>query len=92
MSIPLYVCDSLCYGGSGKIIQFKRLHTLFSPETMGAGTKASAAVKVTYKDVKTPIVTIEDAIKRKSFHPNPPPPKSVGDAKGKTREKKVPLE
>ena len=51
---------------------------------MGAGTKASAAVKVTYKDVKTPIVTIEDAIKRKSFHPNPPPPKSVGDAKGKT--------
>ncbi|GFS24807.1 indole-3-acetaldehyde oxidase-like, partial [Elysia marginata] len=51
-------------------------------KTKGTGLKAAEAVKVTYKDVKPPIVTIEDAIKRKSFFPDPPAPKSVGDAKG----------
>ncbi|GFS24784.1 indole-3-acetaldehyde oxidase, partial [Elysia marginata] len=46
-------------------------------------TAAAAAekVKVTYKNVKKPIVTIEDAIKQKSFHPNPPDPYKIGDAK-----------
>ncbi|KAK3730646.1 hypothetical protein RRG08_060314 [Elysia crispata] len=42
---------------------------------------AAAKVKVTYKNVKKPIVTIEDAIKQKSFHPNPPQPWAIGDAK-----------
>ncbi|GFO29431.1 indole-3-acetaldehyde oxidase-like [Plakobranchus ocellatus] len=44
-------------------------------------TAAAEKVKITYKDVKTPIVTIQDAIKKQSFHPDPPKPLVIGDAK-----------
>ncbi|GFO29434.1 xanthine dehydrogenase [Plakobranchus ocellatus] len=44
-------------------------------------TAAAEKVKITYKDVKIPIVTIQDAIKKQSFHPNPPKPLVIGDAK-----------
>ncbi|XP_069792527.1 xanthine dehydrogenase/oxidase-like isoform X2 [Narcine bancroftii] len=37
------------------------------------------AVKVTYQDQKPPIVTLDEAIEKKSFHPSPGPGLLVGD-------------
>ncbi|CAL1541535.1 unnamed protein product [Lymnaea stagnalis] len=42
----------------------------------------ASMVKVTYKNIKPPIVDILDGIQQKSFFPDPPPPTIVGDPKG----------
>ncbi|XP_059138916.1 uncharacterized protein LOC131927201 [Physella acuta] len=43
---------------------------------------AAGLVKVTYKNIQQPIVTLQDGIQKKSFFPNPPAPTIVGDPKG----------
>ena len=43
---------------------------------------AADLVKVTYKDVKTPILTISDAIRAGSFFPSPGPDLIQGNAEG----------
>ena len=40
-------------------------------------------MKVTYSNVKPPILTIKDAIKKKSFFPKPAKDLIVGDAESK---------
>ena len=52
-------------------------------ESPQAAKAAAKLVKVTYKDVKPPILTIKDAIKADSFHAMINVNHNVGDATGK---------
>ena len=51
-------------------------------ETPQAAKAAAKLVKVTYKDVKPPILTIQDAIKENSFHPEINVNHDIGDTAG----------
>lgn len=48
----------------------------------GTANAAARAVKVTYTDVKPPILTPRDALAKKSFFPKAGPDLVVGDAEG----------
>ena len=53
---------------------------LFSSESKGAARGAARAVKVSYKDVKKPILTTKEAIAAKSFFDKPGDDLVVGNA------------
>ena len=55
----------------------------FFKETQEIADKAAAMVKVTYTNIKTPILTIDDAIRNKSTFPSPFPTFKTGNADGK---------
>ena len=48
--------------------------------TFEQAVEAAKFVKITYKEMKKPILTIDDAIKQNSFFPNPPNDFIYGDA------------
>eukprot|EP00163_Fabomonas_tropica_P016053 TRINITY_DN28967_c0_g1_i1.p1 TRINITY_DN28967_c0_g1~~TRINITY_DN28967_c0_g1_i1.p1 ORF type:complete len:901 (-),score=288.69 TRINITY_DN28967_c0_g1_i1:137-2677(-) len=49
-------------------------------DTEAQAQAGAAAVKVTYSNTQPGIFTLDDAISKKSFAPNQPPPVKVGDA------------
>ena len=49
-------------------------------ETFEQAVNAAKSVKITYKEAKKPILTIDDAIEQSSFFPNPPGDFLFGDA------------
>ena len=58
------------------------IHNYYA-DTEGIANTAAGAVKITYSDVKPPILTIQDAIQKKSFFPQPTKDLLVGDAESK---------
>ena len=59
-------------------------HSILTPENESIAEKAVGAVKVSYSDVKPPILTVKDAIDKKSFFPKPAEDLIVGDAESKS--------
>ena len=57
--------------------------TFTNIETEGIANTAAGAVKITYSDVKPPILSLQDAIRKKSFFPKPAKDVVVGDAESK---------
>ena len=54
----------------------------YFPESKGAARGAARAVKVSYKDVKKPILSTKEAIAAKSFFKKPGDDLVVGNAEG----------
>ena len=56
----------------------------FSPtDSFGTALGAVYAVKVTYTDVQTPVLTIKEAVAKQSFFPKPCDDLVVGNPEGK---------
>ena len=60
----LFCDDSIDYAGQSI--------GLVVAETFEQALSAAKNAKITYKEIKTPILSIADAIKNNSFHDNPP--------------------
>lgn len=53
-------------------------------ENRSTAQEAARKVKITYKDVKTPILTVEDAINNNSYFPVPGRDVKKGDTESKS--------
>ncbi|XP_020903902.1 xanthine dehydrogenase isoform X2 [Exaiptasia diaphana] len=67
---------------SGEVLYAGQAVGLIIADSQCNADAAALAVKVTYKNVQSPILTIQQAIAAKSFYPNIADPLVVGDAKG----------
>jgi xanthine dehydrogenase/oxidase len=77
MPIPLSVEQLFC---DDQVMYAGQAVGLVIADSYKIGQDAANAVKITYKDMKPPILTIADAIAAKSFHPKPFDDFIVGDA------------
>ncbi|KAK3726979.1 hypothetical protein QZH41_014709, partial [Actinostola sp. cb2023] len=67
---------------SGNVLYAGQALGLIVADTQRHADEAALVVKVTYKEIKTPILTIPQAIAAKSFFPSVADPLVVGDAEG----------
>ncbi|XP_067656035.1 uncharacterized protein [Haliotis asinina] len=76
---PTFFLDEEIFCSGRVLYSGQPIGIIVAFDKLSADTAASM-VKVTYKNVQPPIITMEDAIQKKSVHPNTVKPIKVGDA------------